>query len=68
MTVLVSGRLYIGVYRTSIVPITEALQHLKSITKHTLTAALICRGIISYPHFARGGKMEMACLTQGHVG
>lgn len=42
------------IYRISTVPITEALQHLRSVAKHTLTAALICRGRISYPHFGRG--------------
>lgn len=42
------------IYRISTVPITEALQHLKSVTKHTLTTALICRSRISYPHFEEG--------------
>lgn len=46
------------IYRISTVPITKALQRLRSVTKHTLTAALICRSRISYPHFDEGQDGE----------
>lgn len=42
------------IYRISTVPVTKALQPLKSVTKHTLMAVMICSSRISYPHFEEG--------------
>lgn len=54
------------IYRISTVPITKALQRLKSVTKHILTAALICRSRISYPHFDGGQDGEGMPHSRSH--
>lgn len=60
VSALVSTRLYIGVYRISTVPITEALQHLKSVTDSSCTLGS------GYPFCIRGRQMEST--AQGHIG